>query len=165
VLEGSIRQDGKQLRIHAQLVNAADGYNLWAMSYERSPGELFTVQEEIVRAVIRHLRTGDRQVTSDLVRGRTDNVEAYDHYLRGRYFWHRRDDLQRREENLRTSLGYFQRALAADPAFALAYARLHSRRYTMTKPSPRVMSPLPVFSSSRSGTGPVQAGPTGEQSN
>jgi TolB-like protein/Tfp pilus assembly protein PilF len=124
VLEGSIRQDGDQLRIHAQLVNAADGYNLWAMSYERSPREIFTVQEEIVRAVMQHLRTGDRQRTADLVRGRTENVEAYHDYLRGRYFWHRRDDLQRREENLRRSLDYFQRALAADTTFALAYAGL-----------------------------------------
>jgi adenylate cyclase len=124
VLEGSIRQDGDQLRIHAQLVNAADGYNLWARSYERSPGEIFTVHEDIVGAVMQQLRPGTRPLAGDLVRGRTDNVEAYYHYLRGRYFWHQRDDPQRREENLRRSLDYFQRALAADPSFALAYAGL-----------------------------------------
>jgi Tfp pilus assembly protein PilF len=56
------------------------------------------------------------------VRGRTDDVEAYHHYLRGRYFWHQRDDPQRREENLRRSLDYFQHAIAADPSFALAHA-------------------------------------------
>jgi adenylate cyclase len=122
VLEGSIRQDGDQLRIHAQLVNAADGYNLWARSYERSPREIFTVHEEIVGAVMQQLRPGTRPRAGDLVRGRTDNVEAYHHYLRGRYFWHQRDDSQRREENLRRSLDYFERALAADPSFALAYA-------------------------------------------
>jgi adenylate cyclase len=122
VLEGSIRQDGDQLRIHAQLVNAADGYNLWAMSYERSPREIFTVHEDIVRAVMEHLQPGTRPRAADLVRGRTDDVEAYHHYLRGRYFWHQRDDPQRREENLRKSLDYYQHALAADPGFALAYA-------------------------------------------
>lgn len=124
VLEGSIRQDGDQLRIHAQLVNTADGYNLWARSYERSPREIFTVHEDIVGAVMQQLRAGTSPRTGDLVRGRTDNVEAYHQYLRGRYFWHRRDDPQRREENLRRSLDYFQRALAADPGFALAYAGL-----------------------------------------
>lgn len=124
VLEGSIRQDGDRLRIHAQLVNAADGYNLWARSYERPRGEIFTVQEEIVRAVMQQLRTGASPAAAELVRGRTDNVDAYHSYLRGRYFWHRRDDPQRREENLRMSLDYFQRALVADPAFALAYSGL-----------------------------------------
>jgi TolB-like protein/Flp pilus assembly protein TadD len=124
VLEGSIRQDGDQLRIHAQLVNAADGYNLWARSYERSPREIFTVHEDIVRAVMEQLRPGTRPRAADLVRGRTDDVEAYHHYLRGRYFWHQRDDPQRREENLRRSLDYFQHAIAADPSFALAHAGL-----------------------------------------
>jgi TolB-like protein/Flp pilus assembly protein TadD len=136
VLEGSIRHDGDQLRIHAQLVNATDGYNLWAMSYERSPEEIFTVQEEIVRAVMQQLRIGERQRTGDLVRGRTANVEAYHHYLRGRYFWHRRDDVQRREENLRSSLDYFQRALAADPTFALAYAGLADSYASLAGPMP-----------------------------
>jgi tetratricopeptide (TPR) repeat protein len=122
VLAGSIRQDGDQLRIHAQLVNAADGYNLWAMSYDRSPGEIFTVQADIVRAVMQQLRTGAPPRPSELVRGRTDNVEAYHQYLRGRYLWYRRDDPQRREVNLRKSLEYFQHALAADPNYALAHA-------------------------------------------
>jgi TolB-like protein len=124
ILAGSIRQDGDHLRIHAQLVNAADGYNLWAMSYERTAGEIFTVQADIVRAVMQQLRTGAPPRPSELVRGRTDNVEAYHQYLRGRYFWHRRDDPQRREENLRRSLDYFQHALAADPSYALAHAGL-----------------------------------------
>jgi TolB-like protein/Tfp pilus assembly protein PilF len=136
VLAGSIRQDGDQLRIHAQLVNAADGYNLWARSYERSPREIFTLQADIARAVMQQLRTGNRPRTSDLVRGSTDNVEAYHHYLRGRYFWHRRDDPQRREENLRRSVDYFQRALAADPTFALAYAGLADTYASLAGPMP-----------------------------
>jgi TolB-like protein/Tfp pilus assembly protein PilF len=122
VLTGSIRQEGDQLRIHAQLVNAADGYNLWAMSYERSAQEIFTVQADIVGAVMQQLRIADSTRPTELVRARTDNVEAYHQYLRGRYLWHRRDDPQRREENLRRSLDHFQGALAADPDFALAHA-------------------------------------------
>jgi TolB-like protein/Tfp pilus assembly protein PilF len=124
LLAGSIRQDGDHLRIHVQLVNAADGYNLWARSYERSPREIFTVQAEIVRAVMQQLRTETRPRQGELVRGHTDNVEAYHHYLLGRYFWYRRNEPQRREENLRRSVDYFQRALAADPAYALAWAGL-----------------------------------------
>jgi TolB-like protein/tetratricopeptide (TPR) repeat protein len=135
VLAGSIRQDGDQLRIHAQLV-AADGYNLWAMSYERSPGEIFTVQADIVRAVMQQLRTGATPRPSELVRGRTDNVEAYHQYLRGRYFWHRRDDPQRREENLRRSLDYFQNALAADPHYALAHAGSADSYASLAGPMP-----------------------------
>jgi adenylate cyclase len=136
VLAGSIRQDGDQLRIHAQLVNAADGYNLWASSYERSSRDIFTVQADIVRAVMEQLRTGTRPRPGDLVRGRSDNVEAYHHYLRGRYFWHRRDDAERREENLRRSVDYFQHALVADPAFALAYAGLADAYASLAGPMP-----------------------------
>jgi len=136
VLAGSIRQDGDQLRIHVQLVNAADGYNLWARSYERAPGELFTVQADIARAVMQQLRPGPTPRTGDLVRGRTDNLEAYHLYLRGRYFWHRRDDPQRREENLRRSLDNFELALTADPTFALAYAGLADTYASLAGPMP-----------------------------
>jgi adenylate cyclase len=124
VLAGSIRQDGDRLRIHAQLVTAADGYNLWARSYERSPHEIFTVQADIVRAVMEQLRAGTGAGAGEVARGHTDDVEAYHHYLRGRYHWHRRDDPQRRQENLRKSLENFEAALSADPGFALAWAGL-----------------------------------------
>jgi TolB-like protein/Tfp pilus assembly protein PilF len=137
VLAGSIRQDGDQLRIHVQLVNAEDGYNLWARSYERSPQEIFTVQAEIVRAVMEQLRTGTSPRALDIMRGRTDNVDAYHHYLRGRYHWHRRDDPQRRDEHLRKSLDNLERALAADPTFALAYAGLADTYASLAGAMPR----------------------------
>src|SRR5207244_3516599 len=120
VLEGSVRKAGSRLRIAAQLVDVTDGYDLWSEIYERDVADVFAIQEEISRAIVDTLRvrlaTGQ---ASTLVEPHTDNVQAYTAYLRARYFWRRKS-----ANGLRKCIEYFEQAIAADPAYALAYAGL-----------------------------------------
>jgi TolB-like protein len=118
LLEGSVRRAGDRLRITAQLTNAADGYHLWSERYDREMDDVFAVQDDIARAIVERLRVTLTRPEAPLVRPGTDNVQAYDLYLRGRYFW------ARRGEGLQKAIDYFERAIAADPDFAAPYAGL-----------------------------------------
>jgi serine/threonine protein kinase/tetratricopeptide (TPR) repeat protein len=115
VLEGSLRRSGNRIRITVQLINASDGYTLWSERYDREVHDVFDIQEEIARTIVDTLRVRLTTVDVDkLGKRQTDNLEAYELYLRGRYCWFRRGMLKR-------SMNYFQRALEADPDYALAY--------------------------------------------
>ena len=90
VLEGSVRKAGSRLRITAQLVNVDDGYQLWSERYDRQLEDVFAIQDEISLAIVDALKVkllgGEKTA---LVKRQTDNVEAFQLYLRGRYEWHR----------------------------------------------------------------------------
>ncbi len=123
VLEGNVRRAGTGVRITAQLINASDGYHLWSRSYDREIGsvrDVLAVQNEIAHAIVGALQIelagGD---TMSLVRRFTDNSEAYDLYLRGRYFWARRTGPE-----IKRAIEYFGRAVEQDPSYALAYSGL-----------------------------------------
>jgi len=121
VLEGSVRRRGGQVRVDVRLVSASGGEVLWATeAYDRPVGDIFAVQDETARNVVAGLRIrlseeGERRI----VKHYTDNAEAYQAYLKGRYFLNKRtrDGIERATE-------YFQRAVALDPNYALAYAAL-----------------------------------------
>jgi tetratricopeptide (TPR) repeat protein len=120
VLEGSVRQTGLRLRITAQLNSVKDGLHLWSEIYDRDAKDIFSVQEEIARAIVAALRI--RLATQPNVRlmpRHTLNLEAYDLYLRGRYFWNART-----VEAVAKSRRYFEEAIRTDPTYALAYAGL-----------------------------------------
>ncbi|UCC83473.1 MAG: tetratricopeptide repeat protein, partial [Gemmatimonadota bacterium] len=117
VLEGSVRKAGSRLRITAQLVNVADGYHLWSERYDREMADVFTVQDEIARAIADKLQvTLGAGVAEQLVRPPTVNLEAYDLYLKGRYF------VNQGGEGPAKGLECFQQALACDPEYGLAHA-------------------------------------------
>ena len=118
LLEGSVRRAGDRLRVTAQLTNAADGYQLWSERYDRGMDDIFAVQDEIARAIVARLRVTLARPEAPLVRPGTDDLEAYDLYLKGRYFW------ARRGEGLQKAIDCFERAIAADPGFAAPYAGL-----------------------------------------
>jgi len=118
LLEGGVRRAGDRLRVTAQLVNAADGYQLWSERYDREMDDVFAVQDEIARAIADRLRVTLAQPEAPLVRPGTGNLQAYDLYLKGRYFW------TRRGEGLHKAIDYFERAITADPDFAAPYAGL-----------------------------------------
>ena len=118
VLEGSVRKAGNRLRVTAQLVNVADGYHLWSERYDRQLEDVFEIQDEIAGNIVRALRV----VLSDdekraIEKAPTENVEAYDYYLRGRQFFH-----QFRRSGIQFARRMFERAIELDPRFALAYA-------------------------------------------
>jgi len=118
VLEGSVRKAGTKLRVTAQLVNVTDGYHLWSERYDRELQDVFAIQDEIAGNIVRALQV----VLSDaekraIEKAPTDNVQAYDYYLRGRQFFH-----QFRRTGIQFARRMFERALEIDPAYVLAYA-------------------------------------------
>jgi serine/threonine protein kinase/cytochrome c-type biogenesis protein CcmH/NrfG len=120
VLEGSVRKSENRLRITVQLVEAARGFHLWSESYDRELRDVFAIQQEIARNVVRSLRvTLSPQEKGALSEIPTSHVQAYDYYLRGRSFYYRygRHDIE-------FALQLFSRATELDPDYALAHAGL-----------------------------------------
>lgn len=126
ILEGTVRRSGDRLRVTAQLTNASDGLALWSDTYERRMQDVFAVQDDISGSIVGALRMalapsagGANGVVTGAARGGTEDMVAYDLYLRGRYFWH-----QRGNDALHRAADYFQQAIDRDPTFARAYAGL-----------------------------------------
>ncbi len=118
VLEGSVRRAGDRVRITAQLINATNGFHLWAERYDRTLADVFAVQEEIAKSIADALRVALTPAEShSLVQNRPDNVRAYDLYLRGRQRYG-----SYTAETIREALELFQQAIAIDPDYALAWA-------------------------------------------
>ena len=120
VLEGSVRRAGDRVRITAQLISVADQSHLWAEDYDRKVEDVVTVQDDVAIAVASETQLKlDPSQRTDLARSRTVNPEAYEAYLRGRFFWNKRT-----EDGFRKSISYFETAIAKDANFAQAYAGL-----------------------------------------
>jgi TolB-like protein/Flp pilus assembly protein TadD len=120
VLEGSVRKAGNRLRITAQLINVADGYHLWSERYDRQIEDLFQIQDEVTLAVVDALKLKLlSKEKASLLKQPTENTEAYQLYLKGRYYWH-----QRTEEAVNKGIECFEQAIAFDPNYAVAYAGL-----------------------------------------
>lgn len=120
VLEGSIQKAGDRIRVTVRLVRVGDGVALWADSFDDRETSIFTLQDSISEQVVRSLAlqlTGEEQTRVN--RRHTENLEAYQEYLRGRFFWNKRslDGLQR-------AVQHFNRAIEIDADFALAHAGL-----------------------------------------
>ena len=118
VLEGSVRKMGNRLRITAQLVNVADGSNLWSEKYDREIEDIFAIQDDISQAIVKALRVilteGEKK---QIEKARTENVQAYDYYLRGRQYLH-----QLRRKSLEYARQMFNKAIEIDRDYARAYA-------------------------------------------
>ena len=120
VLEGSVRKAGNKLRITAQLVNVADGYQLWSQRYDRDLEDVFAIQDEIAQSIVKALRVIlSEDEKRAIERVPTANVEAYDCYLRGRQYFH-----QFQKQSLEFARQMFAKAIEIDPTYALAYAGL-----------------------------------------
>lgn len=118
ILEGSVRKSGERLRIAAQLINVADGYHLWSDSFDRASNDIFAIQEEIARAIAAGLRVRlGRSARRALTARHSDNPEAYNLYLKGRYFWNKRY-----HGGLMKGIECFRQSIELDPTYAEAYA-------------------------------------------
>ncbi|MFB0565876.1 MAG: protein kinase [Candidatus Aminicenantaceae bacterium] len=120
ILEGSVRKAGNRLRISTQLINVADGYHIWSEKYDRDMEDIFAIQDEISLAIVDKLKVkllGREKVK--LVKRYTDNLEAYNLYLKGRYFWNKRYEI-----GVKKGLEYFQQAIKKDNGYTLAYSGL-----------------------------------------
>ncbi len=120
ILEGSVRKAGIRLRITAQLIDVADGYHLWSERYDREMDDVFTIQDDISRAIVNALRIKlDITKEQPLVKRATENLDAYDAYLRGIYCY----NLRTRKDN-EQAIQLLEKATDLDSSFALAFAAL-----------------------------------------
>jgi serine/threonine-protein kinase len=118
VLEGSVRRSGQHVRISVQLVSTADGYHIWSERYDRELQDVFEIQDEIARSIVSRLKVKLTAAQDQALGMRpTENVEAYELYLRGRHCWYRWNIPGMTQK----AMSYFEQALARDPEYALAY--------------------------------------------
>ena len=119
VLEGSVRRQDNRVRIHAQLIDTADGVQLWAEKYERELTGVFEIQDEITAAIVTALQLQMPRVARRLAVSGTRNARAHELYLKGRYWWHRGNpSLYPRAVDL------FREAIDCDPRYAAPYSGL-----------------------------------------
>src|SRR5437016_5406800 len=126
LLEGTVRKQGDRVRIVAELINAADGIELWTRTFDRELKDIFAVQQEIAAAVASSLKTtllGSEQGSS--ANPATKNTEAHNAYLQGHYYFQRRN-----LEDYRKAVSHYDEAIRLDPDYALAYAE-RSEAWTM----------------------------------
>ena len=120
VFKGRVVQHGDTLTISAELIDAHDNSHIWGQQYSRKASDIFALQEEIAKEMTAALRvplTGEEE--KRLRKTYTASPEAYDDFLKGRYWWNKQT-----EEGFRKGIEYFERAIAKDPAYALAHAGL-----------------------------------------
>jgi len=120
ILEGSVQKSNDQVRVNVQLINALTDAHLWADTYDRKLTDIFAVESEIAKTIAETLQvklTGLEKTS--MAKTPTANPEAYELYLKGRFFWNKRTGA-----DLKTGVDYFKQAIAKDPGYALAYAGL-----------------------------------------
>ena len=117
ILEGSVQKAADQVRVNVQLINAMTDAHLWAETYDRKLTDIFAVESDIAKTIAETLQakiTGSEK--NSIAKAPTANPEAYELYLKGRFFWNKRTG-----EDLHKAIGYFEQAIAKDPNYALAY--------------------------------------------
>ena len=127
ILEGSIRKSGNTIRITAQLIEVQNGTHLWSETYDREMKDVFALQDEISKMIVDILKIElSGKHANQLARGFTNNTEAYEDYLKGRYHWNMRTD-----DGIKKSIGYFEDAIKKDSNYAAAYAGLADTYLTL----------------------------------
>ena len=120
VLEGRVQKSGDRLRLTVQMIRVSDGAPLWGDKFDEKYTDIFTVEdrisEEVVEALLPTLTGAQKQ---QLTKHYTEDPEAYQSYIKGRYFWNKRN-----AESLKKAISYFEDAIIEDPNYALAYAGL-----------------------------------------
>jgi eukaryotic-like serine/threonine-protein kinase len=120
VLAGRVLRLGDRLIIKTELVDTTDGAQIWGEQYDRSPSDILAVQEEIAMKISEKLKI---ELTAHerrrVIKRYTENTEAYEAYLKGRYYWNKRT-----AEGFKKGIEYFQQAIGKDPRYALAYTGL-----------------------------------------
>jgi tetratricopeptide (TPR) repeat protein len=120
ILEGSVQKAGDAVRVNVQLIKAMSDTHLWADTFDRKLTDIFAVESEIAKTIADTLQAKLSSSAEHVLASRpTDNPEAHELYLKGRYFWNRRTGT-----NLQKAVGYFEQAIEKDPKYALAYSGL-----------------------------------------
>jgi len=143
VLEGSVRRAGQRIRVTIQLVDARTGFQVWSERYDRQMEDIFELQDDIARAITERLKVslgaGVRRSTSDL--------EAYELYLKGRYYW------AQRPQGIGKAIEYFERAIEQDPNYARARAGLADCYVTLGSWENGTMAPIEAMAKAKEAAG------------
>jgi len=120
IVEGSVRKAGNRLRITAQLINVSDGYHLWSKRYDRELEDVFAIQDEIAKNIVQILKIKlSKREKRVLAKVKTQDVQAYDFYIRGRTYFH-----QGHHDKVLLAIQMFKKAIQKDQNYAFAYAGL-----------------------------------------
>jgi TolB-like protein/DNA-binding winged helix-turn-helix (wHTH) protein/Tfp pilus assembly protein PilF len=120
VVEGTVLREGSRIRITAELVQVSTDHHLWAETYESQIGDVLALQNRVSSAIVNEIRINlTPEDRARLAKNPAIAPEAYENYLKGRFYWNKRSD-----ENLMKAIGYFEQATHQDPGYALAYAGL-----------------------------------------
>jgi TolB-like protein/Flp pilus assembly protein TadD len=120
IVEGSVIREGNQVRVHAQLIRGTSDEHIWAGEYQREYGSLLAVQDEVARSIAERIEISlTPQERRILASTHAVDLEAYEDYLKGRYYFN-----QRTQDAMNKSIGFFQQAIARDPGYALGYSGL-----------------------------------------
>jgi TolB-like protein/DNA-binding winged helix-turn-helix (wHTH) protein/Flp pilus assembly protein TadD len=142
VVEGSVSRAEERIRVTAQLIDARNAKRLWSGSYDEDIRNALVLQSRVTRAIAGQIRaTLNPQEQLTLAKSRTVDPDAYEAYLKGRFFWNKRTG-----EGLRTAIDYFKRAITIDPGYAEAYAGLADSYAVAGDWKYGVLPPLDAFS-------------------
>jgi serine/threonine-protein kinase len=145
VLTGRVLARGDRLSISAELVDAQDSRQIWGQGYQRALDDIFSLQEQLAAEIAEHLRpTLIAPSPKAPVAAHTPKAEAYQLYLKGRYWWNRRP-----EDGFLDALDYFQKAIEADPSFALSYSGLADCYITLGSWESGILPPNEAFLKAR----------------
>jgi eukaryotic-like serine/threonine-protein kinase len=143
ILEGQVQKAGDEVRVTVQLINASSDSHLWANTYDRKLIDMFGVESEVAQKIASSLQARLTGSERKAITARpTENAQAYQLYLKGRFFWNKRTGA-----DLKTAADYFQQAIAADPDYANAYAGLAQANLLM--PFYNAGAPQDVFSAAK----------------
>jgi TolB-like protein/DNA-binding winged helix-turn-helix (wHTH) protein/Flp pilus assembly protein TadD len=145
VVEGSVSRSGERVRITAQLIQVPADTHMWAQSYDEDLQDTLALQSRVARDIAEQIQvTLNRQEQAALVKSKTVNPEAYEAYLKGRYFWNKRTG-----DGLKKAIEYFSRSIATDPTYAEAYSGLADSYASAGDWKYGVLSPQDAFPKAR----------------
>ena len=128
ILEGSVQKNGDAVRVNVQLIKAAKDSQVWAETFDRKLTDIFSVESDVAKAIADQLRAHiTRQEEQVIAAKPTKNIDAYDAYLRGRYFWNKRTS-----DGIKHAIEHFQQSIERDPDFALGHAGLADSYIALT---------------------------------
>jgi TolB-like protein/Flp pilus assembly protein TadD len=141
VVEGTVLRAANRVRISAQLIRASSDKHLWAQSYEGDVRDTLALENKVARAIADQIRTKlDQEEQTEFKKVKTVNPEAYEHYLKGRFFWNKRTG-----DGLRKAVDYFSEAIEKDPGYAQAYTGLADSYALMGDWEYGVLAPAEAF--------------------
>jgi len=144
VLDGTVQRAGERLRVTAQLTDAGNGFQFWSERYDRQITDVFVIQDEIALAIVKQLKVELlSKERADLLTQKSENLEAYNLYLKGRYYW------AQRPQGIGKAIDYFRQAIHKEPHYARAHAGLADCYVTLGSWENGTMPPIEAMAKAK----------------